>query len=591
LSPEQPFLGGNTFMAGTPGLPVSGVADTTNHWPVLRSLHGYRLQFLTHDLVAGLTLAAIAIPEQLATARLGGFSPQIGFFAFLAGSLAFAVFGSNRLLSSGADSTITPIFAGGLALLAVSGSPDYAALAVVLALMVGVVLVVGGIFRLGWIADLLSIPVTVGFLAGISVHILISQMPAILGLAAPDGAMLQRLAALAEQISQTNLFSLAIGLGVLALITVSERIDARIPAALVGLVGAATAVVVMRLEDRGVAVLGNVPVALPTLAVPDLPIGRWLQLVPLTLIISIIVMVQTAATTRSFVSDSSQPPDVDRDFIGVGAGSILAGLIGGFPVDASPPRTAVVSETGGRSQLASLVAAAIVLVLLAFGTSLLRHVPQAALAGVLLFVALRIIRVGQIISIYRQSFGEFLLIVATAAAIIILPIEQGVGLGIALSLLHGIWSTTRARLTAYERVPGTSIWWPSNPHIPGETEPNIIVAGFQAPLSFLNAYHFRRDMMALLQSSPQRVSLIVLEATGIVEIDFTAAQILSDAIAACRSTGVDFSIARLESIRAQQAIERFGIDELLATRHPFHSVEEAIRAWRGEVQAADKTRG
>src|ERR1700735_4190469 len=180
-------------MAG--GLPVSGVADDNNRWPVLRSLQGYRLWFLTHDLVAGLTLAAIAIPEQLATARLGGFSPQIGFFAFLAGSLAFALFGSNRFLSSGADSTITPIFAGGLALLAVSGSPDYVALAGVLALLVGLVLVVGGIFRLGWIADLLSIPVTVGFLAGISVHILISQMPAILGLAAPDGAMLQRLAA------------------------------------------------------------------------------------------------------------------------------------------------------------------------------------------------------------------------------------------------------------------------------------------------------------------------------------------------------------------------------------------------------------
>jgi sulfate permease, SulP family len=570
-------------MAGGP--PVSGVADDTNRWPVLRSLQDYRLPFLSHDLVAGLTLAAIAIPEQLATARLGGFSPQIGFFAFLAGSLAFAVFGSNRLLSSGADSTITPIFAGGLALLAVSGSPDYAALAAVLALMVGVVLVVGGIFRLGWIADLLSIPVTVGFLAGISVHILISQMPAILGLAAPEGVMLQRLASLAEHIPQTNLFSLTIGLGVLALITVSERIDARIPGALVGLAGAAAAVVLMGLESRGVAVLGNVPVALPTLALPDIPIGRWLQLVPLTLIISIIVMVQTAATTRSFVSDPGQPPDVDRDFIGVGAGSILAGLIGGFPVDASPPRTGVVSETGGKSQLACLVAAAIVLALLAFGTALLRHVPQAALGGVLLFVALRIVRVGQIVSIYRQSSGEFLLVVATAAAIIILPIEQGVGLGIALSLLHGIWSTTRARLTAYERVPGTSIWWPSSPHIPGETEPNVIVAGFQAPLSFLNAYHFRRDLMALLRSSPQRTSLVVLEATGIVEIDFTAARILSDTITACRSTGVDFAIARLESIRAQQAIERSGIEELLAARHPFHSVEEAIRAWRGQTDA------
>jgi SulP family sulfate permease len=576
-------------MAG--GLPVSRVADDNNRWPVLRSLQGYRLWFLSHDLVAGLTLAAIAIPEQLATARLGGFSPQLGFFAFLAGSLAFAVFGGNRLLSCGADSTITPIFAGGLALLAVSGSPDYAALAAVLALMVGVVLVVGGIFRLGWIADLLSIPVTVGFLAGIAVHILISQLPAILGLAAPSGPMLQRLATMTAQISQTNLFSLSIGLGVLALITISERIDARIPGALVGLAGAATAVMMMGLESRGVAVLGNLPVAMPTLALPDIPIGRWLQLVPLTLIISIIVMVQTAATTRSFVSDSSQPPDVDRDFIGVGAGSILAGLIGGFPVNASPPRTAVVSETGGRSQLAGLVAAAIVLALLAFGTSLLRHVPQAALGGVLLFVALRIIRVGQIVSIYRQSSGEFLLVVATAAAIIILPIEQGVGLGIALSLLHGIWSNTRARLTPYERVPGTSIWWPSSPHIPGEIEPNIIVAGFQAPLSFLNAYHFRRDMMGLLRTAPQRVGLIVLEATGIVEIDFTAAQILSDTIAACCSTGADFAIARLESIRAQQAIERFGIEQLLAAHHPFHSVEEAIRAWRGQVPTPDQNPG
>ena len=376
-----------------------------------------------------------------------------------------------------------------------------------------------------------------------------------------------------------------IGLGVLALIAGSERIDARIPAALIGLAAAAVAVVSMGLESRGVAVLGNVPAELPALALPDIAFDRWLQLVPLTLIIAIVVMVQTAATTRSFVSDRNEPPDVDRDFIGVGAGSILSGLIGGFPVDASPPRTAVVSETGGRSQLSGLVAAAILVALLAFGSSLLRHVPQAALGGVLLFVALRIIRVGQIVSIYRQSFSEFLLILATAAAIIVLPIEQGVGLGIALSLLHGIWSTTRARLSPYERVPGTSIWWPSSPHILGETEPDVIVAGFQAPLSFLNAYQFRADMMRLLHSSPRRTRLIVLEATGIVEIDFTAAQLLNDVVGACRLAGVDFAIARLESVRAQDAIERFGIEPLLAGGKLFHSVEEAIQAWRGRSQA------
>jgi MFS superfamily sulfate permease-like transporter len=393
---------------------------------------------------------------------------------------------------------------------------------------------------------------------------------------------------LATEASHANLFSLVIGLSVLALIALSEKTDVRIPGALIGLAGAAAAVILMGLESRGVAVLGNLPVAMPALGVPEISFNRWMQLVPLALIIAVIVMVQTAATTRSFLSDPDQPPDVNRDFVGVGAGSILSGLIGGFPVNASPPRTAIVSETGGRSQLAVLTAAVIIMLLLAFGTSLLRHVPQAALGGVLLFVALRIIRVSQIISIYRQSLGEFVLIVVTAAAIIVLPIEDGVGIGIGLSLLHGIWSTTRARVTLYERVPGTSIWWPSNPHIPGEVEPNIIVAGFQAPLSFLNAYHFRQDLLALLQSTPQqpgfqKTELIVLEATGIVEIDFTAAQVLSDTIRACRAEGADFAIARLESSRAQDVIERSGIGQQLGANREFHSVEEAIRAWRGAV--------
>src|SRR6202045_2543120 len=225
-------------MAKTSGSPDSGFAGQSKAWPVFRSLQSYRLQFLTHDLFAGLTLAAIAIPEQMATARLGGFAPQIGFFAFLAGSLAFAAFGSNRFLSCGADSTITPIFAGGLAVLVASGSPEYQALAAALALMVGLLLVAAGIFRLGWIADLLSIPVTTGFLAGISVHILISQLPAILGLPAPEGPMLQRVATLAVQLNQANLFTLAIGLGVLGTIALSERIDARIPGALIGLAAA-----------------------------------------------------------------------------------------------------------------------------------------------------------------------------------------------------------------------------------------------------------------------------------------------------------------------------------------------------------------
>src|SRR6188768_393806 len=171
----------------------TGPEDSTGRWPVFRSLRGFRATDLPGDLIAGLTLAAIAIPEQMATARLGGFSPQIGFFAFIAGSLGFAMLGSNRFLSCGADSTITPIFAAGLALVATAGSPEYQALAAALALTVGIILIVGSLFRLGWIANLLSTPVMVGFLAGISVHILVSQMPGVLGLPAPKGPMLDRI--------------------------------------------------------------------------------------------------------------------------------------------------------------------------------------------------------------------------------------------------------------------------------------------------------------------------------------------------------------------------------------------------------------
>jgi MFS superfamily sulfate permease-like transporter len=551
-------------------------------WPLFTSLRAYRGVDLPADIVAGLTLAAIAIPEQMATARLGGFAPQIGFFAFVAGSVGFAMCGANRLLSCGADSTITPIFAGGLALLAASGSSDYQALAVALALMVGVMLIAGGVFRLGGIANLLSTPVTVGFLAGISVHILVSQMPGVLGLPPPGGPMLARIAILAQHLGDANIFTLLIGFGVLAVVALSEAISARIPGALIGLIAATLAVITADLEHRGVHVVGLVPASLPVPSLPDISLERWARLVPLSLLITIVVMVQTAATTRSFLSDPDQPADVDRDFLGAGAGSVLAGLFGAFPVNASPPRTGIVAETGGRSQVAGLFAAGLVLGLLVFGAALLRHVPEAALGGVLLFVALRIIRFRQIVSIYRASFGEFMLIVATAAAIIVLPIEQGVGLGITLSLLHGIWSITQTRLVQFDRVPGTTIWWPTSPHVAGERVPNVTVVAFQAPLTFLNAATFRSDVRHILRTSRPAPKLLVLEASGIPEIDFTAAQTLRDLIKACDASGVTVAVARLESLRAQDAFERFGIHDVLPRERVFHSVDEAVRTLAGK---------
>jgi MFS superfamily sulfate permease-like transporter len=557
-----------------PGEKMTQDARTTS-WPLFTSLASWQPAFLPADLIAGLTLAAIAIPEQMATARLGGFEPQIGFFAFIAGSIGFAMLGSNRFLSCGADSTITPIFAGGLAALAASGTPDYQAHAIALALLVGAMLVASGIFRLGGIANLLSVPVTVGFLAGISVHILVSQLPGVLGIEPPTGPTLDKIGAIAQHIGQSNLYTICIGLGVLAVVIVSEEISAKIPGALIGLVAATLAVIALGLESKGVKVVGAVPASLPRPTLPDIAPEQWVRLVPLAFVITVVVMVQTAATTRSFPSDPDKPADVDRDFLGAGAGSLLAGIFGAFPVNASPPRTGIVAETGGKSQISGLAAAAIVLALLAFGTGLLKRVPDAALGGILLFVALRIIRAKQIVTIFRQSFAEFLLILATAALIIVLPIQQGAALGIILSLLHGIWSTTRAKLVEFERVPDTTIWWPAHPHIAGERVPGVAVVGLQAPLSFLNAPAFRNDVDNVVKA--EHMKLMVIEASGMVEIDFTAAQVLLDVLKACREQNVTVAVARLESTRAQDAFERFGLYEALPREHVFHSVEEAVR--------------
>lgn len=539
-----------------------------------RSFAGWRVADLGPDLAAGLTLAAIAIPEQMATARLGGFSPVMGFVVFIAGTLAFAALGSSRVLSAGADSTITPIFAGALAASVAAGSPGYFSLTILLAIMTGIVVMAAGIFRLGWIANLLSIPVMTGFLAGIAIHIAVSQLPTLLGVPAAQGSLLPNLTAILNELGATNFDSLALAAGVFAIIYAAERIDTRIPGALIALVAATLITIGLDLEQHGVGTIGTVAAGWPGLAIAMPNVADIERLVPLSLIIAVVVMVQTAATARAFSIDSGQP-DVSRDFIGVGAGGILSGFAGGFAVNASPPRTGAVTETGGRSQLTGLTAAAIIAALLLFGTGLLAHIPTAALAGVLFFVAQRIVRVSVFATLWRQSTREFLLVVATTAAIVVLPIQTGVGIGIALSVLHGLWTIGLTQPIEFEHLPGTTIWWPPNPKLAGEKFPQVMVLAFQAPLAFFNADIFERGTLRLIESRAS-IALFVLEASSIVHIDFTAAQVLKRIYSYCRDRHIRFAVARLESERAQAAFDRFGLRGLIGDDHIFHSVHDAV---------------
>jgi MFS superfamily sulfate permease-like transporter len=549
-------------------------------WPVLQGFQGWRPGDLGADALAGLTLAAIAIPEQMATARLGGLGPEVGFLALIGGAVGFAIFGANRRLSVGADSTIAPIFAGALALLAPAGGAAYAGDAALLALLVGVLLLLAGAMRLGFIADLLSIPVTTGFLAGIAVHILASQLPPLMGLPAPPGPTPEKLWALAEAAGHANPFTLALGLGVTAFLLIGEKLAPRFPSALAAIALATLATLVFGLESHGVETLGIIAGAALKLSAPPVSYESLRQTAGLAVIVAIVVMVQTAATTRGFVSDPERGPDVDRDFIGVGAANLFAGFLGAFPVDASPPRTAVVVETGGRSQLGGLIAAALALALALFGAGALAHVPHAALAGILLFVAQRIVRVGVMAEVLRRSWAEFMLIVVTLVAIVALPIEQGVGAGIALSILHCLWTITRARVVEYQRIPGTSIWWPKSSKKPGETVPGVRVIGLQAPLSFLNAYEFQAALSSLSDEK-----LLVIEANAIVELDYTGAKILGEAIARLQARGVVVAVARLESLRAEASFARQGLTAMIGEARIFHSVEEAVRALAPAVRS------
>ena len=546
-------------------------------------MRGYRQGLLPsstkemgHDLVAALAVAAVAIPEQIATARLAGMPATAGLLVFVAGSLGFYFLGSNRFLSVGADSTIAPIFAASLALFAVSGTPHYMALCAMFALLVGSIIVAAGVFRMGWIARLLSVPVITGFLAGISIHITVSQLPALLGIARAQGDFFATISALIHNLSHINPITVAIGVSVFAITFVCERIDMRLPGALIAVILASLFVWSLGGVGHGVATLGTVQigplgVTLPHFAYPD-----FANLLPLALIVALVVMIQTAATSRSF-PDVVDGVDINRDLLGVGFGNILSGVLGGFPANGSPPRTAIVAESGGRSKFAGLCAAVIVATFLAFGLPLLATVPLAALAGLLMFVAQRIFRFETIKSVAKSSRAEFALLIITAMVIVVLPIAIGVGLGIALSLLHGVWTITQTRAVSFEQVPDTTVWWPASQKFKGTTRPGVVVVGFQAPLFFLNAEIFRKTLEEVVLGAPQPISAIVLEASSIVEIDFTGAQALIATIQFWDNRGAKFYIARLESLRAQQAIEEYGILPLLGEAQTFHSVDETIR--------------
>jgi sulfate permease, SulP family len=544
--------------------------------PVATSLDGYRRQWLGTDLVAGATLLAIAVPEQLATSRLAGMPPITGLYAFVAGTVMFAVLGSNPQMSVGADSTIAPLFAVGIGHLAASGSPRYMALVGLLAVVVGVLVALVGLLRLGWIAEFLSAPIITGFLAGVAVIIVVHQLTDLFGLPPTVGTTAHRVVDVVRHLRGTNGWTLGIGVGVFAVVLAAERVNRRVPGAFVALVGSTVVVAGAGLQAHGVSVLGAVAHGPPHLGLRALSWSSLGSVLPIAAVVALVVVSQSAAVTSAFSAQGGYEVDVDRDFIGVGAGSLLAGLTGSFAVNASPARTAAVASAGGRTQVTGLAAAACTVALVP-AAGLLKDVPQATLAAILIYVATRIFHARTLLDILRFDLWEFALALITLATVALVGVEQGIAVAVALAIADRTRRSARPMAYVLGRIPGTTSWEPlGHPERPAPVA-GVVVLFFGAPIFFANALYFRLQVHKAMAEASPAAHLLVLDAVAVGDIDFTGARVLGQLLDEFARSHVTVAVARAVA-GAPQNLARSGLIERIGEDHVFGSVDEAVTA-------------
>jgi high affinity sulfate transporter 1 len=545
------------------------------------SLQGYRKAWLTPDLIAGLTLLVIAVPEQLATSRLAGMPPITGFFAFAAGTVMFALLGSNPQMSVGADSTIAPLFAVAIGHLAGLGSHNYIDLVGIMAVMVGLMVALVGLLRLGWIAEFLSDPIITGFMAGVAVIIVVHQLTDLFGLPSTSGTNLHRISFVLHHLNQTNGWAIGMGVAVLAIVFAAEHINKKLPGALLGLVGTTVLVGAAGLHAHGVDVLGTVAHGAPRLGLHGLSWAKLGSVAPVAGVVALVVISQSAATTRAFATQGHYDVDVGRDFVGIGAGNILSGLVGAFPINASPARTAATASSGGRTQVAGL-SAALVVVLLVPAAGLLKDVPLATLAAVLIYIATRIFHGRELRAIAHFDRFEFALTLITLLTVAFIGVEQGIGVAVGLAILERIRMSARPRLHRLGRIPNTTSWTPLGADPDAQELPGVLVLLFPTPLWYANAVHFKTQVRAALTDAHGPLTVVILDTLGMTDIDFTGSRALTEVVDDLQGRNIAFAMARAGD-HVKAALKRQGLVARLGP-HPFYdSVNEAVVAMTGTV--------
>ncbi len=524
------------------------------------------------DIVAGLTLASMNIPQLLGYARIAGMPLVTGLYTALLAPIGFALFGSSRHLVVAADSGTAAILAGALGHMATPGSAHYASLAATTALLTAGMLIVARMFKLGFLADFLSRTVLVGFLSGVGIQVAIAMLGDLSGIAIDGRSALSQLWQLGKGLPHLSPATLALSILLVSAILGGRKVAPKAPIGLVLVVATIAASWACNFAGHGVATIGPVPRGLPLLGI-SLP--NWndtLQLLPVAASCFVVIIAQSAATARALAAHYGEHSRENDDILGLAAANGAAAITGAFVVNGSPTQTAMADRAGARSQLAQIVfAACVVLVLLAL-TAPLQFLPRCALAAIVFTIAIGMIDLGTLRAMRVESPGEFKLAVVTAGAVAMVGVEQGVLLAITLSLFRHVRQSYRPH-TAILQKRGTEHGWITAPATPGhETAPGLIVYRFGADLFYANASRFADEIQSLIHGAREPVHWLVIEADAITNIDYTAARVVLALVEELRRQQIGILFARVSSsLRADMDRHRVaavvGADRIFGSRH------------------------
>ena len=564
----------------------------TSAVPGLALLRSYERSWLGRDVVAGLVLTALLVPQGMAYAELAGLPPITGLYTSILCLLGYALFGPSRILVLGPDSSLGPMIAATvLPLVAADGDPARAvALGSALALMVGLIALIAGIGKLGFVADLISKPTMIGYMNGLAVTILIGQLPKLFGFSTDATGVLAEARAFVRGVGdgETVAAALAVGLSALAVMLVLQRFWPKIPSVLAAVVVSIAAAYAFDLEGRGVDLVGPLPQGFPPLTVPSVHASDIPLLIGGAFGIALVSLADTIATASAFAGRSGKEIDGNREMLGVGAANIAAGLFQGFPVSTSGSRTAVAEQAGAKTQVTGLVGAvAIATMLLAF-PGLLRDLPQPTLAAVVIVASLSLADIPGVMRLWRQRRTECGLSIAAFLGVAVLGVLPGIVVAVGLSVANVFRRAWWPYQTVLGRVDTLHGWHDVRSYPEAEQIPGLVVFRFDAPLFFANARTFR-DQVARLAAADPRPAWIVIAAEPITDVDTTASDMLQTLDESLNAKGVSLVFAEMKD-PVRRKIERYELTRTIDPRHFYPTLEAAIAAFGqrdgGEAVAA-----